>query len=152
MKIGTTIGHGSLKAAGATKHTLCRSAVSWCAYFVITPRNHTVMETTLPRPAKTPPPNRLIAELPHPYGLRHEHLPEFLWVMLYNVEEGLRYAGATPGVDYSIKDLMDWTMPLVTSTWSGANAASKLEFDLTGSISESLDRERTQVRPSDADG
>ena len=72
--------------------------------------------------------------------------------MLYNVEEGLRYAGATPGVDYSIKDLMDWTMPLVTSTWSGANAASKLEFDLTGSISESLDRERTQVRPSDADG
>lgn len=40
-------------------------------------------------------------------------LSEVIAMMAANVEDGLLKAGAEPGVDYTIRDVMTWTMPLV---------------------------------------
>jgi|GEM_PF-3919742 len=52
-------------------------------------------------------------------GYREESLEDLIAIVMANVEDGIRIAGAQPEKDYTMRDLIEWSMPLVHSLLEG---------------------------------
>ncbi|WP_129630269.1 hypothetical protein [Candidatus Oscillochloris fontis] len=48
-------------------------------------------------------------------------ITDLLSILMANIEDGLLQSGATPGVDYTFRDLATWAMPMVYTGWKKNN-------------------------------
>lgn len=58
------------------------------------------------------------------------HLTDFLQIIAANVEDALISSGATPGVDYSLRDIFEWAMPVFLDIFRDPDSRHGKEFYL----------------------
>jgi hypothetical protein len=51
-------------------------------------------------------------------------MTDLLSILMANIEDALIQSGATPGVDYTFRDLATWAMPMIYTGWD----ANKLSW------------------------